>query len=408
MAAVAPYAKLTHFNPGLIQLQVPGLQSVELIRTLQTWSAVVLSKDTAELRKVRNAVTGLDTVASTESVLTAEDNRQWLLAHGSELPAVNFVTPEKIDAADLATIAAKARTLADHFAAGSSAAKHDAAGPLLEFADLIQSTPDAAARLSEWQDVFVGELRDMVEKFHPGPLDMQAVPAELRDHLVSSDGTYALYIYPKADLWYRAFLDEFVTQVEKAVAGVPGAPAVTGIASDVYHTTGAIRLAFFHATAYALALIFFLVLLDFRRIGPTLAAISVLGLGLPMLLAVMGYRGMSWNFANFFGLPILIGAGHEYGVFMVHRYLEACKYPRRVWRRWDTSDRALLLCAMITSGSFGFFWLLARHEGIKSLGAVMTIGTICIYLAAVMVLRPLLRWRLESGAAKECDPPVNR
>jgi predicted RND superfamily exporter protein len=136
-------------------------------------------------------------------------------------------------------------------------------------------------------------------------------------------------------------------------------------------------------------------LADFRDLGATLAALSVLALGLPMLLGIMGWANISWNFANFFGLPILIGAGHEYGVFMVHRYQEARKYPRRVWRRWDTSDRALLLCAMITSGSFGFFWLLARHEGLKSLGAVMTIGTLCIYLAALIVLRPMLRWRLD-------------
>jgi predicted RND superfamily exporter protein len=401
MGAAVPYLGLARFNPGLIELQVPKLQSVELIRTLQTWAAVVLSKDTSELRKIRDAVTPLPVVASTESVVQAEDNRQWLLAHSSEMPTVNFVDPDKILPADMPKIEGKARTLADHFAGGSSQTKQDAATALREFADLCQKTPDAAARLSEWQDVFVNELRDMVGKFHPGPLDMQAVPAELRDHLVSSDGTYALYIYPKADLWVHSNLIQFVTTVEKTVGKIPGAPAVTGIATDVFHTTGAIRLAFFHATAYALTLIFLLVLLDFRRIGPTLAAISVLALGLPMLLGVMGYRGMDWNFANFFGLPILIGAGHEYGVFMVHRYLEARKYPRRIWRRWDASDRALLLCALITSGSFGFFWLLARHEGLKSLGAVMTLGTICIYMAAVMVLRPLLRWRLASVNAEE-------
>ena len=54
-----------------------------------------------------------------------------------------------------------------------------------------------------------------------------------------------------------------------------------------------------------------------------------------IFLAIMGYFGVTWNFANFFGLPILIGAGHEYGVFMVHRYLEARRDPRRTWQRWD-------------------------------------------------------------------------
>jgi predicted RND superfamily exporter protein len=140
-----------------------------------------------------------------------------------------------------------------------------------------------------------------------------------------------------------------------------------------------------------------LVFLDFRRLGPTLLAISVLAMGLPMLVALMGFFNTSWNFANFFGLPILIGAGHEYGVFMVHRYLEAAKYPRRTWRGWDVSDRALLLCAFITSSSFGFFWLLAQHRGLKSLGLVMGLGAACIYLATTAVLRPILKWRLASA-----------
>jgi predicted RND superfamily exporter protein len=109
----------------------------------------------------------------------------------------------------------------------------------------------------------------------------------------------------------------------------------------------------------------------------------------------MGWLGAAWNLANFFGLPILIGAGHEYGVFMVHRYREAVRDPRRrAWTGWDASDWALLLCAYVTSGSFGFFWLFARHQGLKSLGLVMAIGTACIYLAAVAVLRPVLKWRL--------------
>jgi hypothetical protein len=59
------------------------------------------------------------------------------------------------------------------------------------------------------------------------------------------------------------------------------------------------------------------------------------------------------------------------------------------------SDRALLLCAFITTSSFGFFWALGHHEGLKSLGLVMALGTASIYMATVMVLRPILRWRIE-------------
>jgi uncharacterized protein len=404
------YMTRTYFDPGLIQLQVPKLQSVRLIRTLQTWSAVVLSKDVDQLSQVRDAVANLPAVKNTQSVLDATDNYHWLLAHANELPTIDWAAPAPIEAKDLPGIALKARKLAAHFlgknAPAASDAKKTAAAELSHFADSCESFSGsdaawAAGRLSLWQNVFVGELQDLLSQFHPQPLNIAAVPAELRRHLLSEDGFYALYIYPKADLWNGQNLQAFVTQVEAAVSAVPNAPPVTGIAIDIERTTGSIHVAFYRATIYALILIFCLVLLDFRRLAPTLAAISVLGLGLPMLLSLMGLLGISWNFANFFGLPILIGAGHEYGVFMVHRYLEARKYPERVWRRWDASDRALLLCAFITSSSFGFFWLLATHQGLKSLGLVMALGTACIYLAALTVLRPILRWKLDSIHRRE-------
>ena len=72
---------------------------------------------------------------------------------------------------------------------------------------------------------------------------------------------------------------------------------------------------------------------------------------------------------------------------------------RRVWRRWDVADRALLLCAYVTCSSFAFFWALGHHRGLMSLGLVMAMGTACIYLSTIMVLRPLLKWLLEKRLA---------
>ena len=258
----------------------------------------------------------------------------------------------------------------------------------------------SAARLSAWQSAFVQQLRGLVDQITPPPPDETQIPYELRRHFKSDSGDYALYIYPKKDLWKQENLEPFVRDVEARVAKLPGGLSVTGIAPNIYHSTSSIEMSFYQATAYALALIFVLVLIDLRNLRQTLVAISVLALGLPMLVAIMGLLGIDWNFANFFGLPILIGAGHEYGVFLVHRYREAAHDPRRAWRRWDASDRALLLCAFITSSSFGFFWAMGHHRGLRSLGLVMALGTACIYLSAVLVVRPLLIRRLANASIR--------
>jgi predicted RND superfamily exporter protein len=406
LIAGVPLMRRTTFDPGLLTLQAQNLQSVKLIRKLPTWFEVELTPDLDLLRRVRTAVEQLPTVDHTESVLNATDNYAYLKGH--PLPQIPWVEPTPVSGADLPGIAERALALADRLSTTVSADPTSfmtAAGSLRAFAARLQSAahgagaaPDLAAqRLTLWQQAFVGELHMLLAPFYPAPPDVHALPETIRGHLLGTDGRYALYIYPKQDCWQQANLVSFVTTVEAAVKTVPGAPPATGVASDVFHSTDETHAAFRDATLYALGLIFVLVLIDLRNLRQTLLAISVLALGLPMLVAVMGLLGMHWNFANFFGLPILIGAGHEYGVFMVHRYNEACRDAHRPWRKWDVSDRALLLCGYVTSISFGFFWLFGHHLGLKSLGLVMALGIACIYLATVCVLRPLLLWKLAAG-----------
>ena len=406
-----PYMRKTTFNPNLLDLQAPNLESVQLIKRLQTWSAVVLSNDLDMLRKVRNAVKDAPVDASTESILTAMDNDAWLRAHQSEVPKIQWAEPAPVAPEDLPSLARQADGLAGKIAPAGSPATAPAnremtaaANSLRHFARAI-TAPNAdankvARNLSAWQQAFVTELKSMLQMLHPPPLEVKNIPDQIRKHLASDvdqppgQYVYALYIYPKKDLWQRENLEQFEKEVETRVASVPGAPYVTGVASNMY-TTSAVERSFYQATAYALGLIFILVLIDLRDLKHTLIAVSVLALGLPMLIALMGILHVDWNFANFFGLPILIGAGHEYGVFMMHRYKEALHNPRRVWQRRDPADRALLLCAFVTTSSFGFFWALGHHKGLVSLGLVMAMGTACIYLATILVVRPLLTWRLE-------------
>jgi predicted RND superfamily exporter protein len=424
LLAGVPFARRAHFDPSLLNMQAQNLQSVQLVRKLQTWSAVELSTDLDILRKARGVVQHLPTVASTDSILGAYDNYDWLKQHEKQMPEIKWSQPQAVNAEDLPQLASKAHSLAQRWRdviykntpPGTAADFESAAKSLDDFAEAITTATGATAagdntatapttttstasshaaeRLSQWEVVFAAHLKDLLAPFHPPPPDIAKLPKTLRDHYVGQDGRFALYINPSQDLWLQSNLQRFVHDVEGAVRAVPNAPPPTGIAINVYHSTSSIERSFYHATAYALALIFVLVLIDLRNIPQTVLAISVLAMGLPMLVALMGLLNINWNFANFFALPILIGAGHEYGVFMVHRYNEAISDPRRRWERWDVSDRALLLCAFVTCASFGFFWALGHHEGLKSLGLVMAMGVGCIYLATLCMLRPMLLWKL--------------
>ena len=395
-----PFAHRAKFDPGLLNMQSQSLDSVKQVAKLQTWSAAVLTTTSLEpgdqvgqLRKVRDAVQHLTTVESTDSILTAYDNADWLRQQqAGEMARVDY---EPVSTQNIPAIANAARKLA--------LSARSAKPPLINMAHALESldralstidSSDAAARLTAWQQVFIQQLKDLLAPFRPPLFNPQKMPPSLRSHLVGADGRFVLYINPKQNLWKQENLRDFVVEVESAVKKIPDSPPVTGIAINVYHSTSSIERSFYQATGYALGLIFLLVLIDLKNFSQTLLAISVLAMGLPMLVALMGLLHIDWNFANFFGLPILIGAGHEYGVFMVHRYNEARSDPHRPWRAWDVSDKALLLCGYVTTVSFGFFWLLGHHEGLKSLGLVMALGIACIYLSTLCVLRPLLLWKL--------------
>lgn len=391
LAAGIPLALRTGFDPSLLEMQADKLKSVQLVRKLQTWSLVVLASDIETLRLARVAAEASTLVKRTESILNAQDNLAWLRSRSDELPRFEWSPPPPVEVDDVNRLTDKVRALGQHLGNHESLSRLAAA---IEDA----GAESAASRLSDWQSSFVDLLRETAAQFSPGGLDTDRLPPSLRNHFVGTDGSFALYIYPTGDLWQHGELVRFVEEVEpRTRTALRGRTYVlTGIAHNIHNSTASIQRSFYRATIYALVLILILVFIDLRSMWLTLAAISVLVLGLPMLVALMGLLGINWNFANFFGLPILIGAGHEYGVFLVHRYREAARDPRRVWTRWDVADSAMLLCAYITCAAFGFFALLAHHKGLRSLGVVMTLGTACIYLAGLLALRPLLILRLRS------------
>lgn len=393
----APFMLQARFESGLLDLQSKNLDSARLVRKLETWYLVVLTDDADTQRLAHDLLADAPLVQSIDGLVTADDNAAHLA--DNPLAAITWTPPTPLQPDDIPALRIRALQAADSYQQAAETmddSRRDlviaAAAALRDFADALADTPPdrAAAALTTWQEEFIRSSRAVIERFDPVDLDMRTLPHALRAHYADTDRRLALYVYPAADLWNDANLTTFVEDVERRLAPLGDRVTVTGIASNIYHTTRSIRSSFLWATGYALAFILLIVLVDLRSLRLTLAATSVLALGLPMLVAIMSAFGVSWNFANFFALPIIIGAGHEYGVFLVHRYKEARDNPNRAWVGWDSADRALLLCAFVTFSSFGFLGVLAHHQGLRSLGIVMAVGTACIYAATLTVLRPIL------------------
>ena len=119
-------------------------------------------------------------------------------------------------------------------------------------------------------------------------------------------------------------------------------------------------------------------------VGPL--ALVPLAVGLLWLAELMPRLGIDLNLANFFALPILIGAGVDGGVHMVHRYRES----RDVGEVVRTTGSTVTLSFLTTMVGFGAL-ANASHQGVASLGHLMLFGMLTILAATVLLLPAVLR-----------------
>ncbi|ABA89893.1 exporter, putative [Syntrophotalea carbinolica DSM 2380] len=131
----------------------------------------------------------------------------------------------------------------------------------------------------------------------------------------------------------------------------------------------------------ACSCMFLLLLLFFRRMEFTLLAMVPLLSGIVAVLVLMRLSGGSFNLFNVVALPLVIGLGADYGIFMV------CKL--RSGADLGTS-RAVLVSGLTTVAGFGAL-VLARHPGLHTLGCTVLVGVGMAIPVALLLLPALYR-----------------
>lgn len=120
----------------------------------------------------------------------------------------------------------------------------------------------------------------------------------------------------------------------------------------------------------------------FRRPTEIVLGGAVLLLSGVFLLALMALAGWSWNLLNLMGLPLILGAGVDYTIF-IQLALRRHHGDLLIVRR--SVGRALMLCggtAMAGFGSLAF----SSNPGMASLGKVCAVGIGANMLFSVFLL----------------------
>ena len=122
--------------------------------------------------------------------------------------------------------------------------------------------------------------------------------------------------------------------------------------------------------------------LAFRRPAEIFLGLAVLLLSGLCLLAVMAVLGWSWNLLNLMSVPLLLGTGVDYGIFMqlaLRRHGGDLVIVRR------SIGRALLLCGGTAIAGFGSLaW--SGNAGMASLGKICATGIAANMLISIFLL----------------------
>jgi len=210
-------------------------------------------------------------------------------------------------------------------------------------------------------------------------LTVADLPPTLHDRFVGVSGKHLLQVYPNGDVWDREFQEKFVAELRSVSEDATGTPV------QLYEYTTLLKNSFVEAAGYSLVAIAVLVFIHFRRISCVILSLLPVTLGAAWTAGIMGLVGIPFNPANIMTLPLVIGIGVTSGIHILNRFSEDDN-PGILAK---STGKAVLVSALTTMAGFGSL-MVAKHQGIQSLGYVMSIGVAACMLAALTFLTALL------------------
>jgi hypothetical protein len=247
-----------------------------------------------------------------------------------------------------------------------------------------------AAKLAIYQQALFNDLRNTFQLLQKQdtsrPLQVDDLPPALRHRFVGVHGKFLIQVYPKEDVWQRAPQESFITELRSID------PNVTGTPVQLYEYETLLRNSYIQAAWYSLAAIALMVLFHFRSLTAVVLSLIPVAIGTLWLAGIMGFAGIPVNLANIMTLPLVIGIGVTNGIHILNRYAEEGT-PDILSR---STGKAVLVSGLTAIAGFGSL-ILAKHQGIYSLGCMMATGIATCMIAALTFLPALLgligNWR---------------
>jgi len=223
-----------------------------------------------------------------------------------------------------------------------------------------------------------------------GRLRPEDLPPALRNRFVGHDGYFKVEVFPKKDVWQHENQAEFIAQLRQSLE--PHPERVTGTPVQLLEYTTLLKQSYQEAALYALGAIAIMVFLHFRSLVCVILSLLPVAIGACWTAGIMGATHIRFNPANIMTLPLVIGIGVTNGIHILNRFAEELHAGILA----KSTGKAVLVSGLTAITGFGSL-ILAKHQGIQSLGLVMSIGIAACMVAGLTFLPALLNMLVHYG-----------
>ncbi|SJM95962.1 Hopanoid biosynthesis associated RND transporter like protein HpnN [Crenothrix polyspora] len=400
----------TDFNP--INLRDPNTESVIAFKSLTKdkettpMTLTILAKDEAKAKALQQKLATVASVDKTislfdfipsdqeDKLLTIED---MALTLGTTLfpalkpdldpipgiqhliKAIDTVLPTKTDAHEIQSLTVFKKELQDM---------------LIELE--TRQEPSRRDFIEKVQTALLGTLpnvmNDLFTSFKANEVTMKDLPLDIKDRWLSKEGWYRIQIFPKKDLNNLADLQEFITDVQAI------APETTDLPIMYWESMKEVIAAFQQAIVIALVTIALLLYVIRRNVIDTLLVMTPLLLAGLLTMASTVITHTPINFANIIALPLLLGLGVDNGIHMVEKLHHSLSDEQNIYQ--SSTARAMFYGALTTASSFAGL-AFSPHQGIASMGLIITMGIFWIMVCTFIVLPALSKVVLKNKVSAQ-------
>ncbi len=232
------------------------------------------------------------------------------------------------------------------------------------------------------------------------PFTLEELPYSVVGHLLTSDGTGSIAHLnaPDSDDSGTGVLTSWAEQARDIVRALReahiDAPMLSEnwVAGEIFERIARDARFLFIGT---FASVFLVLLIDFRRLGATLAVLGSVALGVIAIGGAMWATGLTLNFMNATILPVCVAISLDNAIHVYHRWREGGPGSIPIVLRQTTVANALSSATNL----FGFGALVVtHHEGLRSVAYLAACGVGLTYLSTTiwfpLMLQTVDGWRM--------------